>query len=70
MNLNKLAQKICRRETSPGREVNISDVKRVLRHLSDLIAEEWRSNYTFKITVALRESAQRRHRKRQKALAR
>ena len=65
-NLNKLAREICQRERSEGREVNMSEVKAVIRHLSDLIAEEWRANFTLKITTALREAAQRRYRRKYK----
>ena len=39
-NLSKVAIEICRRERSDKREVNITDVKRVMRHLSELIYDD------------------------------
>lgn len=63
-NLNNLAKEICDREVSDGREINITEAKRVLRHLADIIGEEWRLNFGFKITNALRASAQKRWRRK------
>lgn len=59
-NLNKLAAEICKREKSSGREVNITDVKRVLRHLGDIIMEEWRLNFGVSIVNAIRRAATKR----------
>lgn len=39
-NLSHVAIAICYRERSDRREVNITDVKRVMRHLSELIYDD------------------------------
>ncbi len=62
--LEKLARKICDRESVKGNRVDISQVKTILSHLSDLIADEWRVNFNFKITTALRRLGQRRYRRK------
>ncbi len=67
-NLNNLAAEICHREESEGREVNITDTKRVIRHLSDIIAEEWHCSYTLDISGALRKAGMRRIRNNKKPL--
>jgi len=36
---NTVAREICKREKSESREVNISDVKRVMRHLFDILGD-------------------------------
>mgnify|MGYP001342089191 CR=1 FL=1 len=36
---NTVARDICKREKSESREVNITDVKRVMRHLFDILGE-------------------------------
>ena len=66
VNLNSLATEICRREISEKREVNITDVKKVLRHLSDLMAEEWTRNHDLNVATALRRNGLKRIKKRQK----
>lgn len=40
LNFNTVAREICKREKSNSREVNITDVKRVMRHLFDILGEE------------------------------
>ncbi len=65
-NLNSLAIEICKREQSNGREVNITEVKRVIRHLCDIIAEEWRRTFGLKLTSALRNAGQKRYRRNHK----
>ena len=62
-NLNKLAVEICKREKSIDREVNISEVKRVIRHLSDIIAEEYQLNFGLQTSATLRKSGRRRLKK-------
>ena len=59
-NLNNLAKEICEREKSIGRELNIAEVKAIIRHLSDLIGEEWDSRFEMKITKALRQNGLKR----------
>lgn len=66
-NLNELAVEICKREKSDNREVNITDVKRVLRHLSDIIFDEWRLHFNFRITNALRQSGKTRYNRNMRA---
>jgi len=39
LTFDTVAKEICKREKSELREVNITDVKRVMRHLFDLLAE-------------------------------
>ena len=39
LNFNNVAKEICRREESSSREVNITDVKRVMRHLFDILGD-------------------------------
>lgn len=56
VNLNELAKLICEREVSAGREVNITEVKRVLRHVADLMAEKWYSEFDLSIAEALRRN--------------
>lgn len=63
-NLNTLAAEICHREKSDKRKVNIKDVKRVLKHISDLMAEEWTLNYNLKVSEALRRNGLRRIKKK------
>lgn len=36
---NTVARDICKREKSESREVNITDVKRVMRHLFDILGD-------------------------------
>lgn len=36
---NTVAREICKREESSSREVNITDVKRVMRHLFDILGD-------------------------------
>lgn len=36
---NTVAREICKREKSESREVNITDVSRVMRHLFDILGE-------------------------------
>ena len=69
-NLNKLAAEICRRDISDTREVNITDVKRVLRHVSDLMAEEWDRNHDLNVAAALRRSGMRRLKKKKRDMLR
>lgn len=66
-NLNELAVEICKREKSDDREVNITKVKRVLSHLSDIIFDEWRLYFNFKITNALRQSGKTRYNRAMRA---
>lgn len=40
LTFNTVAREICKREKSESREVNITDVKRVMRHLFDIVSEE------------------------------
>lgn len=40
MNQKEMAKKICEREKSLGRELNISDAARAVRHFLDVIAED------------------------------
>lgn len=40
LNFNTVAREICKREESNSREVNITDVKRVMRHLFDILGDE------------------------------
>jgi len=58
--LNKLAAEICHREKSEGREINITDAKRTIRHFGDIIQEEWRLNFGLSIINAVRRAANRR----------
>ena len=65
-NLNDLAVEVCKREKSDKREVNITETKRVIRHLSDIFAEEWNLNFSFKITSAMRAAGQKRLKRKNK----
>lgn len=40
LTFNTVAREICKREKSESREVNITDVKRVMRHLFDILEDE------------------------------
>ena len=40
LNFNTVAREICKREESNSREVNITDVKRVMRWLFQILEEE------------------------------
>ena len=40
LTFNSVAREICKREESNSREVNITDVKRVMRHFLDIISED------------------------------
>ena len=40
LTFNTVAREICKREKSSSREVNITDVKRVMRHLFDILGDE------------------------------
>jgi len=39
LTFNTVAREICKREKSESREVNITDVSRVMRHLFDVLAD-------------------------------
>ena len=60
-NLNYVAIAICRRERSDKREVNITDVKRVMRHLSELIYDD-----NSIMTMLLKNGKRRKKQKRAK----
>lgn len=40
LTFNTVAREICKREKSQSREVNITDVKRVMRHFFDILADD------------------------------
>ena len=67
INLNTLAEDVCARDVSTSRELNITEVKRALRHLADIMAEEWDLKYEFKVSEALRKNGMGRRRKKAKA---
>jgi hypothetical protein len=41
LTFNGVAREICKREKSDSREVNITDVKRVMRHFFDILGESY-----------------------------
>lgn len=55
-NLNELTTEICQRLKQNGKELNITDVKRVLRHAADCMAEEWARNHNLDISAFLRRN--------------
>ena len=40
LTFNTVAREICKRESSEHREVNITDVKRVMRHMLDILSDD------------------------------
>lgn len=40
LTFNTVAREICKREESNSREVNITDVSRVMKHLFDILSED------------------------------
>lgn len=77
LNFNSVAKEICKREESSSREVNITDVSRVMRHLFDILAEvdiDWQKNseghWPSPATNFMLEQLSKRIKKKQKAEAR
>lgn len=65
-NLNKLAIEICKREKLKHREINLIDIKRVIRHLCDILGENWKRNYGLTLMYTLTKAGMRSIRRKRK----
>lgn len=58
--LADLIEEIKKRENALGRKLDEWQVRQTLRHLSDLMAEEWRTKISLEVSQALRKKGLRR----------
>lgn len=65
-NLNKLAIEIHKREELRHNEVSVSDIRRVIRHLCDILGEEWNKNYGLTLMAVLTKAGMRSIRRKSK----
>jgi len=65
----ELASEICKREYSPRREVNISDVSRVLRHLFEILSEKEYGDVAYFLDKRMKYYRQKAKKMRKKVLS-
>lgn len=58
-NLNQLALEIYERENVKGRYIRPLEVKRVIKHLCDILGEEWNRNYGLTLMATLCKAGMR-----------
>lgn len=57
--LTQLAIEISKRETAKGHQLDISIIKRVIRHICNIISEEWKLNVGMQLTTTMRQAGNR-----------
>lgn len=62
LKITEIAAIVQEREHALNKETDIKTVKRILRHIADLMAEEWRLNYDLRVAECLRRNGMGRSR--------